>query len=188
MPCIRSPYNTWSIFPTEFFIHNLFIYLFLVRKTGPELISVAILLYLVCGSLPQHGLMSGVGLCPGSEPVNPRPLKQSMLNLTTMPPGWPLYKISLLKNHSQLVMWVADIKMLAFGAGVGWGESGNREIGRQQKKQQNPYILCYMTMFTPMKSFFIACYSHLLLFFFFLKRQILPTLKTLKQTPMTQRA
>ena len=34
--------------------------LFLVRKIGPELTSVPIVLYFVCGTLPQHGLMSNV--------------------------------------------------------------------------------------------------------------------------------
>ena len=30
-----------------------------------------VFLYFVCGSLPQHGLMSVVGSHPGSEPMNP---------------------------------------------------------------------------------------------------------------------
>ena len=33
---------------------------FLVRKMGPERTSVPIFLYFVCGTLPQHGLMSSV--------------------------------------------------------------------------------------------------------------------------------
>ena len=47
-------------------INNFFV---CVRKIGPELTSVPIFLYCVCGTPPQHGLNSG------SEPVNPRPLK-----------------------------------------------------------------------------------------------------------------
>ena len=37
-----------------------FFLIFLVRKIGPQLTSVPISLYFVCGMLPQHGLMSGV--------------------------------------------------------------------------------------------------------------------------------
>ena len=33
---------------------------FLVRMIVPELTSVPVFLYFVCGTLPQHGLMSGV--------------------------------------------------------------------------------------------------------------------------------
>ena len=55
------------------------IFIVLVRKIGPELTSVPVFLNFVCGTPPQHGLMS---LCPGSvpesEPVNPRLLKWSM--------------------------------------------------------------------------------------------------------------
>src|SRR3712207_6340465 len=35
-----------------------------VMKTDPELTSVAIFLYFVCGTLPQHGLMSGAMSVP----------------------------------------------------------------------------------------------------------------------------
>uniref|UniRef100_A0A5F5PX68 cysteine--tRNA ligase n=1 Tax=Equus caballus TaxID=9796 RepID=A0A5F5PX68_HORSE len=42
------------------------------RKIGPELTSVPILLYFICGSPPQHGLMSGaLSPHPGSKPANP---------------------------------------------------------------------------------------------------------------------
>ena len=37
-----------------------FLFLFLLRKIGPELTSVPIFLYFVCGTQSQHGLMSGV--------------------------------------------------------------------------------------------------------------------------------
>ena len=40
-----------------------FPYFFLVRKIGPELTSVPIFLYFVCGTLPQHGLMSSMWVC-----------------------------------------------------------------------------------------------------------------------------
>ena len=40
-----------------------FCLLFLVRKIGPELTSVPVPLYFVCGMLPQHGLISGVHVC-----------------------------------------------------------------------------------------------------------------------------
>ena len=33
---------------------------FCLRKIVPELTSVAVFLYFICGTLPQHGLMSGV--------------------------------------------------------------------------------------------------------------------------------
>ena len=50
---------------------------FCLRKIVAELTSMPIFLYFVCGTLPQHGLMSGSFLCPGSEPVNTDPPKQS---------------------------------------------------------------------------------------------------------------
>ena len=37
----------------------VFVDFFFLRKIGPELTSVPIFLYFVCGMLPQHGLMSG---------------------------------------------------------------------------------------------------------------------------------
>ena len=40
---------------------------FLVRKIGPELTSVTIFLYFVCGTLPQHGLMNSVYI-PAEDP------------------------------------------------------------------------------------------------------------------------
>ena len=75
---------------------------FLLRKIGPELTSVPIFLYfLYVGCCHSVSLMSGVGPCRGSEPMNPRLPKWSMQNLTTMPPGWPLVLfvfISFLKS------------------------------------------------------------------------------------------
>ena len=39
---------------------SFFLSFFFVRKIVPELMSVAIFLYFVCGTLPQHGLMSSI--------------------------------------------------------------------------------------------------------------------------------
>ena len=64
---------------------------FCLREIFPELTSVLIVLYFVCGLLPRHGfLMTGVGLYPEFKPANPGPPKWSVLNSTTMPQGWPL--------------------------------------------------------------------------------------------------
>ena len=50
---------------------------FLVRKIVPELTSVAVFFCFICEMPPQHGLMSSIGPCLESEPVNPGPLQQS---------------------------------------------------------------------------------------------------------------
>ena len=64
--------NSYLSFSIPFFF-----FFFLVRKIGHELMSVPIFLYFVCGMLPQHGCRGAMlGLCPGSEPANPEPLKQ----------------------------------------------------------------------------------------------------------------
>ena len=60
-------------------------FLFSVRKTVAELISVPIFLYFVCGMLPQPGLTSGVQVCTWDlilEPTNPGPPKW---NVQTQP-------------------------------------------------------------------------------------------------------
>ena len=84
--------------------HGVFLFLFvwffcllLLRKICPELTSAANLPLFVCEPLPQHGhqQMSGVGLHPGTEP---RPPKQSTLNLTTRPLRLTL--VSFLKKHT----------------------------------------------------------------------------------------
>ena len=50
--------------------HLLPIFLFFcLRKIIPELTPVPVFLHFVCGSPPQHGLMSGAGLYLGSEPM-----------------------------------------------------------------------------------------------------------------------
>ena len=60
--------------------------LFLLRKIHPELTSMPVFLYfLVCGPPAQHGHQQrGVGLCLGTGLW---PANQSVLNLTTRPPG-----------------------------------------------------------------------------------------------------
>ena len=44
--------------------------IFCLKVISLELTSVLDFLYFVCGSMPQHGLMSGVHPCLGSEPLN----------------------------------------------------------------------------------------------------------------------
>ena len=44
-------------------IYFLFFIFYLVRKIGRELTSVPVFFYFVCGTPPQHGLMSGVYVC-----------------------------------------------------------------------------------------------------------------------------
>ena len=53
--------NFSLIFMGTYYSHILIDWLIdFLRKSGPELISVPILLYFVCGTPPQHSLMSGV--------------------------------------------------------------------------------------------------------------------------------
>ena len=62
------------------------------KKTGPELTSVPIFLYFVCGMLPQHGLVSGVYVCTWDAnpcPWKPWAAKVEHTNLTTTPLGQP---------------------------------------------------------------------------------------------------
>ena len=80
---------------------------FLVRKIGLELTSVAnvplfaggrlsLSLYLcqsssiLCGVPPQHGLMSSARSAPGIRTSKPWATEVEHMNLTTMPPGWPV--------------------------------------------------------------------------------------------------
>ena len=58
-----------------------------MRKIIPELTSVPIFLYFVCEMLPQYGMMSG--LHPGLETANPRPPKQTTLELNHYSTGPP---------------------------------------------------------------------------------------------------
>ena len=49
--------NTEVFFRSSFCPNDFF---FLVKKIGPQLTSVPVFLYFVCGMPPRHGLMSGV--------------------------------------------------------------------------------------------------------------------------------
>ena len=51
---------------------------FLVRKIGPELTSLANLSLFYVGCCHSMAWWAVLGLCPGSEPVNPRPWKWSV--------------------------------------------------------------------------------------------------------------
>ena len=73
-----------------------FSFLFLLRKICPELTSVPILLYFVCGLLPQHGRCQWYRSVPENQT---RPLKQGTLNLTTRPLGQPSMLFYFLKFH-----------------------------------------------------------------------------------------
>ena len=49
-----------------------------MRKIAPELTSAPVVFYFICGTLPQHGLMSSVvGPSLGSKPTHPGVLKWS---------------------------------------------------------------------------------------------------------------
>ena len=76
--CLEGQFMVSCWWTLSFWLFNDHSFFFLLREIGPEPMSVPICLYFVCGMPPQHGLMSGVGLCPGSELVNPGPPKQSM--------------------------------------------------------------------------------------------------------------
>ena len=58
-----------------------------MRKTGPELTSVPMFLYFVCGMPPQHGLMSGAR--SGIRTSEPWTAEAEGANLATTPPGQP---------------------------------------------------------------------------------------------------
>ena len=63
------------------------ILLFLLRKTGPDLTSVPIFLYFICGMPPQHGLTSGV--TPRIQTSKPGATKAQYANSTAAPPDLP---------------------------------------------------------------------------------------------------
>ena len=64
------------------------VFFFLLRKICPELTSMSIFLYFVCGLALQHGLVSRVSPAWGSEPRMPT-AEVEPVNLTTGPQGWP---------------------------------------------------------------------------------------------------
>ena len=61
--------------------------IFFFRKTGPELTSVPIFFYFICG-MPGIAWLDKccIGPRPGSKPMNPRP-KVELVNSTAMPRG-----------------------------------------------------------------------------------------------------
>ena len=72
---------------------------FLLRKIVPELTSVPMFLYCVCGLPPQHDLLSGVGPCLGSKRVNLG--QQSKVCWTWPLRYWASPKIHLVKMYSK---------------------------------------------------------------------------------------
>ena len=64
--------------------------LFLLRKIGPEVTSVPIFLYFICGTLPQHGLMSSARSVLRIQTGEPRATKVEHVNLIITPLGRPL--------------------------------------------------------------------------------------------------
>ena len=60
-------------------LQGIIVPIFLLRKTGPELTTMLIFLYFICG-MPATAWLDKwhVGLQPGSEPVNPGRLKQNV--------------------------------------------------------------------------------------------------------------
>ena len=78
--------SLWISCQCVFYSPLLFFFSFL-RKIGPELTSVAIFLYFICGMLPQHGLISGARSTPRIWTGEPWAAKVEHENLTTIPPG-----------------------------------------------------------------------------------------------------
>ena len=74
-----------------------------MRKIGPELTSVPIFFYFVRGSLPWHGLMSGVGPPPGTQTHKPQAAKAECAKLNHYATG-PALGISLFNKGSVIVV------------------------------------------------------------------------------------
>ena len=70
---------------------NIYIYIIFLslRKSHPELTSVAMFLYFVCGVPPQHGLMNSVSVRTWDGTCKRWATEAEHVNLTTMPVGWP---------------------------------------------------------------------------------------------------
>ena len=66
---------------------------FCLTKISPELTSVPVFLYFVCGMLPQHGWWAVCRSAPGIQTRESWAPELEHVNLTTMPPGWPLAKL-----------------------------------------------------------------------------------------------
>ena len=54
-----------------------------MRKIGPELTSVPVVLYFICEMLPQHGLMSDVYVRTWDPNQEPQAAEAEHMNLTT---------------------------------------------------------------------------------------------------------
>ena len=53
---LRDVLFYFFVFPlTSFFFLSFFLFFFLLRKISPELTSMLVFFYFICGSLPQHG-------------------------------------------------------------------------------------------------------------------------------------
>ena len=78
---------------------------FCLRKIVPDLTSVPVFLYFVCGMLPQHDLMKC--LHPGSKPMNPRPLKWSTWTQPLC--HWAGPYATFLKNIYQISAWLTRL-------------------------------------------------------------------------------
>ena len=65
------------------------VFVLFLRRIGPELTSVLIFLYFLCGTLPRHGLMSSV-VGPLPDPnLQTWAMEAKHQDVTVMPPGWP---------------------------------------------------------------------------------------------------
>ena len=60
-----------------------------LKKISPELTSVPILLYFICGMPPQHSSPGGAMSAPGIRTSEPRAAKAEHVNLTAAPLGQP---------------------------------------------------------------------------------------------------
>ena len=97
---MTSELATSLAYPLKWLGWNEFLF-FLLRKISPELTSVPIFLYFVCGMPATSRLTNGVGPCPGSEPANLLP-KWSVPNLTTRPWASPWNEFLMFLFHFKL--------------------------------------------------------------------------------------
>ena len=101
--CLISPPYLMTLFMPKIPFFNVakmyFIYLFFwVRKIGPELTSVPIFLYFVCGMLLQHGFMNVGRSAPRTRTPYPWATEAEHVNLTNTPPGRPQKMYFLTKD------------------------------------------------------------------------------------------
>ena len=65
-----------------------YLFIYLVRKIGPEQTPVPVFLYFVCGTPPQHGLMSGVQVHawdPNPQTLDPQSRAHELNHHATWP-------------------------------------------------------------------------------------------------------